>query len=313
MKTVGITALVPPELVFACGFKPFDLNNIVPTSDVRPRNKLCAWTAIWREEIMNGKLDLDSLVVVAGGDCHNALVDGERAAEKIPAFYLFYPFDGDKDYLKSQFERLSSFLGGIIDPEMMKTVKNVKKELIKLDQMRVRGMVSSELGFQYLISGSDLQGDPTAFREELSRIPQEKGDRSSMHRVALLGVPPIHHDFHREAEKLGLHIAFDEMPFEFIRHTGASLNELARDYADYTFARELKYRFNFLEEELKRRRVDAIIHCTQFACHHTLEDGMLREYLQYPTLTVHSDLPGPVPEQLKLRLEAFSEILWRRR
>ncbi|RLG27268.1 2-hydroxyacyl-CoA dehydratase, partial [Methanosarcinales archaeon] len=74
----------------------------------------------------------------------------------------------------------------------------------------------------------------------------------------------------------------------------------------------LKYRFDFLKEELGKRRIDAIIHCTQFACHHVLEDGMLREHLQCPTLTVHSDLPGPVPEQLKLRLEAFSELLWRK-
>ncbi|RLG27344.1 hypothetical protein DRN85_00725 [Methanosarcinales archaeon] len=313
MKMLGITALVPPEIVFACGFKPFDLNNIVPTSTTRPKNKLCAWTAIWREQIMSGELDLDSLVVVAGGDCHNALVDGQRAAEKIPAFYLFYPFDGNKEYLKSQFERLSLFLGGIIDPGIMKTVKSVKENLMKLDQLRSQGVISSELGFQYLISGCDLQGDPTAFKEELSRIPRERGgDLASMHRVALIGVPPIHHDFHREAERLGLHIVFDEMPFEFIRHTGKNINELAESYADYTFARDLKYRFDFLKEELGKRRIDAIIHCTQFACHHVLEDGMLREHLQYPTLTVHSDLPGPVPEQLKLRIEAFSELLWRK-
>jgi len=52
-----------------------------------------------------------------------------------------------------------------------------------------------------------------------------------------------------------------------------------------------------------------VIHYTQFACHHTLEDEIFRDYLDYPFLTVQGDLPGPTPEQLKLRLEAFSEML----
>ncbi|TKY91178.1 MAG: 2-hydroxyacyl-CoA dehydratase, partial [Candidatus Methanomarinus sp.] len=58
-----------------------------------------------------------------------------------------------------------------------------------------------------------------------------------------------------------------------------------------------------------KRRVDGVIHYTQFACHHTLEDEIFRDYLDYPFLTVQGDLPGPTPEQLKLRLEAFSEML----
>jgi len=31
-KKIGITALVPPELIYACGGEPFDVNNVIPGS-----------------------------------------------------------------------------------------------------------------------------------------------------------------------------------------------------------------------------------------------------------------------------------------
>jgi len=65
--TIGITALIPPELIYACGHRPLDVNNVVPESSLSPRSKLCAWTALWRELILTGNRDIDSLGVVAGG------------------------------------------------------------------------------------------------------------------------------------------------------------------------------------------------------------------------------------------------------
>jgi hypothetical protein len=78
MQTVGITALIPPELVFACEKRPCDINNFVPFSNVQPSSKLCSWTAIWRDMILKSEIPLEYLIVVAGGDCHNAIVDGEK-------------------------------------------------------------------------------------------------------------------------------------------------------------------------------------------------------------------------------------------
>jgi benzoyl-CoA reductase/2-hydroxyglutaryl-CoA dehydratase subunit BcrC/BadD/HgdB len=68
-------------------------------------------------------------------------------------------------------------------------------------------------------------------------------------------------------------------------------------------------RIELIRQELERRRVDGVIHYTQFACHHTLEDEIFRAHLDYPILTVQGDLPRLSSEQLKLRLEAFSEML----
>jgi benzoyl-CoA reductase/2-hydroxyglutaryl-CoA dehydratase subunit BcrC/BadD/HgdB len=308
MNTVGITALVPPELIFACGKKPCDINNFVPHSVIQPNSKLCAWTAIWRDMILSKELALDFLVVVAGGDCHNALVDGQKVALKgLKTFYLFYPFEDDPDYLKKQLEELSFFLGGVQDPKLFEAVDRVKEKVLELDQKRIRGKVPASKAFEIMVSLSDLRGDITQFEKILENV--EEKDIHCQNKVALIGVPPIHYDFHDILESLGMHVVYDELPYEFARLSGRNMEDLARNYCNYTFARNLEFRLKFLEKELERRKIDGLIHYTQYACHHLLEDDILRERLDYPFLTIQGDLPGKTPEQAKLRLEALSEML----
>jgi hypothetical protein len=155
MNKVGITALIPPELIFACGKIPCDVNNYVPNSKIQPANKLCSWTAIWRDMIIKKELSLDYLIVVAGGDCHNALVDGQKAAMRgIPTFYFFYPFEDDVGYLKSQLEKMSLFLGGVEDEGAFEKVNIVKKKGMELDKKRVEGKISASKTFEVTLKKS---------------------------------------------------------------------------------------------------------------------------------------------------------------
>ncbi|MDP2845042.1 MAG: 2-hydroxyacyl-CoA dehydratase family protein, partial [Candidatus Methanoperedens sp.] len=174
---------------------------------------------------------------------------------------------------------------------------------------RINGKISSGEAFRFLISFSDLRGDPDKFQRAIAMA--EEKDIEINNRIALIGVPPIYHDFHDVAQSLDLQIILDELPYEFVRHTGADINEVARDYCNYTFARPLDFRIGFLQKELRKRKVDGVIHYTQFACHHMLEDEIFRQKLDYPMLTIQGDLPGKTPEQIKLRLEAFREVLER--
>ncbi len=309
-RIAGITALVPPELIYACGVTPFDVNNVIPGSKKYPRNKLCAWTAIWKEMLSNEEINIDSLIVVAGGDCHNALVDGQKAAMSgIPTHFFFYPFDGDPDYLELQLHKLSDFLGNIDNGTKPEKIIDLKRKGQEIDRKRTQGRLSSGQAFKILISFSDLMGDIDNFRKLILSVKEE--NIQIKNRIAMIGVPPIFHDFHEVAEKLGLSIVFDELPYEFIRHTGIDIPDIARDYCNYTFARPLDFRIQFLQEELEKRKIDGIIHYTQFACHHMLEDEVMRAELDYPILTIQGDLPGKTPEQVKLRLEAFRETLER--
>lgn len=309
-KHIAITALVPPEIIYACGDDPFDVNNVIPLSKKYPRNKLCAWTAIWQEMLSKREIKIDSLIVVAGGDCHNALVDGQKVAMSgIPTHFFFYPFDGSCEYLESQLVKLQDFLGGIKSPEKPGEISELKKIGLQIDKKRAQGKLSSADAFRILISFSDLAGDLDIFRETISSVKET--DIETNNRIALIGVPPIYHDFHEVSQSLGLHVVFDELPYEFIRHSGTDIQEIARSYRNYTFARPLDFRINFLQKELAKRKVNGIVHYTQFACHHMLEDDIMRANLDYPMLTIQGDLPGNTPEQIKLRLEAFREALER--
>jgi len=322
-RVAGITALVPPEVICASGWRPLDINNWIPGSDARPRSKLCAWTASWREAVLQGKLDLDALVVVAGGDCHNALADGQVAARRVPAaHFFFYPFDGDVDYLRDQLADLEAFLaengsgpGEAISGRTFREIARVKELGLRLDRARSDGRLDPERTFKALISFSDLEGDTACFRkkiEGLLKVAKQEGRQKQGPdgpRVALIGVPPIYRDFHRSCAESGLRVVFDELPYEFLRLGGNDIEEIARSYATYTFARPVEFRLRFLKQELEKRDVDGIIHYAQFTCHHLLEDGLLREELDRPMLTIQGDLPGETPAQVRLRLEAFGELL----
>jgi len=308
MDIVGITALVPPELIFACKKRPCDINNSVPKSGLRPASKLCAWTAVWRDMILARQLEIDGLVVVAGGDCHNALVDGQKVEDSgIPTHYFFYPFEEDFIYLRDQFEELASFLGGIQDPSMFGTIAALKRKLLDIDRKRIEGEIPAQKAFDIMVSASDFKGDLNKYKEMVDAVREEHVDYNS--RIALLGVPPIHYDFHRILKLLGLHVAYDELPYEFSRLTGRNIEGLARNYLNYTFARKLSFRLDFLKEELRKRKVDGVIHYTQFACHHLLEDEMLKKKLDYPWLVIQGDMPHRTPSQVRTRLEAFAEML----
>ena len=312
MPLLGITALVPPELVYACGWTPMDLNNPVPTSGIYPRSKLCAWTASWREMLITRQVTPDALCVVAGGDCHNSLVDGQKAARStnLPVHYFFYPFSGDRSEMRRHIDDLTEFLGGVKDTDMISEIYRIKRLALELDELRAKQKVLASKAFPLLISSSDLRGDPECYEGEVRALIRgaRKIDKD-LKPVALIGVPPIYPDFHETCESLGLLPVFDELPYEFVRLGAKNIGGLSDSYAGYSFARPLEYRLGLLKKELKRRKAAGVIHYTQYACHHILEDDLFREELGLPMLTVQGDLPRRTDEQLKLRLEAFYESL----
>jgi benzoyl-CoA reductase/2-hydroxyglutaryl-CoA dehydratase subunit BcrC/BadD/HgdB len=259
---------------------------------------------------LRGEISVDRLVVVAGGDCHNALVDGQKVAMSgIPTHFFFYPFDGDEGEMLHHLEALEAFLGGITDKQAWNRVADVKELAIELDMARCRRRALGSRAFRHLISICDMWGDLDRFEASLRRTLEEPVEEAPDTRIAMVGVPPIYPDFHEVAEGFGLQVVFDELPWEFARVDGRTMEAMARNYAGYSFARDLEYRLDHLERELARRRVEGVVHYTQYACHHILEDDILRDRLDLPVLTVQGDLPRRCPEQEKLRLEAFSELL----
>ncbi len=311
MKTTGISALVPPELVYSCKNVSIDINNYVTSSDKIPSEKLCAWCAIWREMILKKEIDIDKLVVVAGGDCHNALVEGQKVAKSgINTHYLFYPYDGDQIYFENQLKKLKDFLGGIKDTSYFKIIKNLKKRGLNIERERIQGKIHPQDYFNTFISFSDLKSNLNLFKKELNSIKTLELEDNL--KIGLIGIPPIYKDFHSTALSFGLNIIYDELPYEFVRYSGENLSEISKSYSNYVFAQDIKRRIESINKEIERRKIEGIIHYTQYACHHYLEDSILRDEIDLPFITIQGDIPQKTPEQAKLRLEAFSEILNRR-
>ncbi|MEW5761104.1 MAG: 2-hydroxyacyl-CoA dehydratase family protein [Candidatus Thermoplasmatota archaeon] len=313
MKTskVGITALVPPEIIYGCGYVPCDVNNFVPYVAFQPKNKVCAWTACWRELILQKKIRIKKLVVVAGGDCQNALTDGQIVSlSGIPTHFFSYPFNCSVDALKNELILLKNFFGGKINKEYFKKIKKVKNLALKIEREIINERIPYPLAFKYLIALSDLMGNIKKIEFCLKNI--KRTDFEVKARIGYIGVPPINFDFHKVAFDLGLHVVYDEMPHEFARLDGENISELARSYSTYTFSIPLIKRINMLAKNIDERKVDGIIHYTQVSCHHNLEDEILRSAFNYPIVTIQADEPCTTPAQTKLRLEAFAEMIGKR-
>ncbi len=322
VPNVGLTYLVPPELIFNEGCRPVDVNNWVKGFNNISSAKLCAWTASWRDIILEHEEVLDALVVV-GGHCQNSLTDAEmlKLNTNIKIHHTFYPYDGDADYLQNELRKLSEFISSIknekkqTNGDVFSLVKTAKHLAKKLDALRVEKIFDPSPVYRYLASCIDLDGNLNEFIERGEKLLlmtndlEEPENRESYKSVGLIGVPPIINDIHRVCYEIGLHIVFDEFPYECIDYYGDNVEQLSRQYAKLTFTRPIEHRIKKLKKILDERNCRGLIHNTQFGCHHILDDKMLRESLDIPVLTIQSDRPRSCDRQILLRLEAFYESI----
>jgi benzoyl-CoA reductase/2-hydroxyglutaryl-CoA dehydratase subunit BcrC/BadD/HgdB len=64
-----------------------------------------------------------------------------------------------------------------------------------------------------------------------------------------------------------------------------------------------------IQREVRRRRLDGLVHYVQSFCHRRIQDPILRKRMDLPVLTIEADAPGSLSGQLKTRLEAFVQML----
>jgi len=85
-NTIGITATIPVEIIYAAGLKPVDLNNIFITSK-NPKillsqaeaagfsHNICNWIKGIYATVLNS--GIKTVIAVTGGDCSNTIALGE--------------------------------------------------------------------------------------------------------------------------------------------------------------------------------------------------------------------------------------------
>ena len=324
LPKVGITTTVPVEVVYAAGWVPVDLNNVFiadedPAGLVEeaelagyPRN-ICAWIkGIYSTVLKHG--DIKTVIAVTQGDCSNthALMETlEMAGIVIVPFG--YPFDRDRDLLKLQLEKLMDFFGvswGEVK-EAKAYLDGVRKKVWELDRLTwEENRLSGWTNHLYQVSCSDFNGDPGAFAAEVDGVIDEARSKSPKEgeiRLGYIGVPPIVGELYDYLEERGARVVFNEVQRQFTMPFAT--DDIVEQYRLYTYPYGIFYRLEDICREIKRRRLDGIIHYAQSFCFRQIEDLIIRKKISLPVLTLEGDKPSRLDARTKMRLDVFLDML----
>ena len=162
----------------------------------------------------------------------------------------------------------------------------------------------------FLVSSSDFKSDPEKYENEidifLSDLKGRKELKSDI-RLGLLGVPPIFSNFYQYLESIGARVVFNEVQRQF--SMPYDTDDIVDQYTLYTYPYSPEARIRDIEEAIKERNLDGLIHYTQTFCFRQLYDIVLREKLNIPMLTIEGDRPGEIDRRTALRLDAFVEMI----
>lgn len=320
---IGLSSTVPVEVIYAAGFKPLDLNNIFiesgnPESLITraesqgfPSN-ICAWIKGIYSTVMTR--DIKHVIAVTGGDCSNTIALAEIMSLKgVKVTPFDYPPERTREHLESRLETFRKVLSA--DWENINEVKvnldRIRKKLKEIDRLTYEENIVTGLeNHSYLLASSDFKGDPDKFEREINDFLNKVRTRNPFKdeiRLGLLGVPPIFSNFHQYIESNGSRIVFNEVQRQFSMPYESE--DIVEQYLKYTYPYGTEARIEDIENAIKERKLDGLIHYTQTFCFRQLYDIVLRERLSVPILTLEGDRPGEIDRRTALRIDTFLEMI----
>jgi benzoyl-CoA reductase/2-hydroxyglutaryl-CoA dehydratase subunit BcrC/BadD/HgdB len=325
MKKTGITTTVPIEVLLAAGYQPVDLNNIfishpepekllaVAERDGFPLN-CCAWIkGIYGVCLQGG---LDSVLCVTSGDCSNTIMLMEVLKLKgIKTMAFAYPEQPDSRRMSSALKRLAGDLGTTLEAAegLRDELQPARNAVLELDRLTWQeGLVSGWENHISLVSASDFNQDNRRYlagtEALIAECRRRQPYRDDMLRLAYIGVPPV---FGRQLygflESNNARVVFNEVQRQFaMPRPGRNLPE---QYTNYTYPYSIHGRLRDIRAEIKRRRIDAVVHYVQAFCHRAIGDIILRRGLNLPVLTLEGNSDFGLSQQNRTRLEAFLDIV----
>ena len=322
---IGFTTTIPVEIVLAAGATPVDLNNIFVTHpeadslmrraemDGYPRS-VCSWIKGIYGAVMKLK-PVDRLIVVTEGDCSNtrSLHETFQIADDFPLLTFNYPHDRDRKRLRREMEKLADSLETTLEAaeQWREKLRPLRKKLRKLDELTWKsGKVTGAENHLWMVSSSDFNGDPEKYERELDAFLKEAENRTEHKpgiRLAFAGVPPIISDLYDYLSGNGAQIVLNEMQRQF--SMPYDCDSLEEQYLRYRYPYDVFYRLEDLEQEIRKRNIQGLIHYVQAFCHRGIEDIAMRKKLEIPILTLEGDQPGPLDARTTLRLDIFLEML----
>jgi len=321
---IGLTTTIPVEVVLAAGLAPVDLNNLFISSPQALSRVIAAETAgfprtvcAWVKGIyatLQAHPGIKAVIVACQGDCSYTQALGEvLEGESREVIHFKFPYPRDRVQLQQELDKLMARLGTDFSEaaRVQARLEPLRRDLRRLDRLTWEtGQVRGEENFLYLISSSDFASDPKTYARKVAEFlgqAEKRPHRSSLVRLGLVGIPPIFTDLWDYLEKLGAGVVFNEMPRQF------SMPEpnldLAEQYLRYTYPYDIFGRLADLEEAVRERRLDGLVHYTQSFCFRQMFDQIIRERLAVPVLTIEGDRPTPLDPRTRMRLEAFVDVL----
>jgi len=323
---IGITTTVPVEAIFAAGHTPVDLNNLFITHPERAgfieraeRDgypvTVCGWVkGIYGAVLSEG---IQTIVAVTQGDCSNTQALAETLElTGVTIIPFAYPYGRDEGLLADQIRVFCRRLGTDLDraEEMRTSLSGVREKLRSIDDLTWQtGKFSGAENHIALVSSSDMLGDATEFEAYLDGLLEKASEREAPDdaerrlRLGFAGVPPINPDIYDFVERNGARVVFNEVQRQFAMLS--PVENLIEQYARYTYPYDVFGRIADIEEQIRVRRLDGIIHYAQAFCFRQIEDLILRRRLPLPILSIEGNYPGPLSAQNRLRVEAFIEQL----
>jgi len=329
VNKIGITTTVPIEILLAAGHQPVDLNNVFITTHNPERLiniaeragfplNCCSWIKGIYGACMEHKID--TVLCVTTGDCSNTVMLMEVLKLKgIKAIPFAYPDRPDIQKIQDALETLAKKLNTTLDAaeKVRDKLKPCRRLALKLDELTWKQGVASGLeNHLWLVSASDFNQDYHNYRKELKELVEKCLKRPSYPpdwiKLAYIGVPSVYgHDLYKYLETKGARVVFNEIQRQFAMPRPG--NSLAEQYSNYTYPYSIYDRLKDITAEIKKRRVDGVIHYVQAFCHRGIGDIIFRDRLKLPILTLEGNDEFSLTQHLKTRVEAFLDMLQRSR
>jgi benzoyl-CoA reductase/2-hydroxyglutaryl-CoA dehydratase subunit BcrC/BadD/HgdB len=325
MAKIGFTTTIPVEVIYAAGKIPIDLNNIfighsqpqgmLERAERRgfPRN-CCAWIKGIYSSLIEQQ-DIECIIGVVEGDCSNtrALLE-VLEVEGIRYIPFSYPVSRDIKRIKTEIDRLIHLFGqdtGSVN-RMKDRLDRIREKVGYLDRLTyIDNRITGFENHLWQVSCSDFEGDYTAFEKKLDgfiRTAEAREQMPQQVRLGYIGVPPIFPALYSFVEDCGARVVYNEVQRQFTM-VPALGRDIYETYRQFTYPYSLETRLEDIQEAIKERRLDGILHYTQAFCFRGIEDIVIKERLGVPVLMVEGDRPGELDARTKLRAEAFIEML----
>jgi len=321
-QSIGITATLPMEAVFAAGLVPADLNNLFVSSpdaaglvERAERSGMPQNTCAWIKGIYSAlhESGIRKVVGVTGGDCTNTRGLLEIwESEGVETLEFSYPYPADESALALEIEKLCAALGTTVGnaEKIREDMTEVRSLAAEVDRLTWEGCrVTGGENHNWLVGTSDFCGDYHEYKRKLGEFVEEAASRPerSGPRIGILGVPPILSDLHDFIEDRGAVVVFNEFQRQFSMPFPAG--SLAEQYSLYTYPYDTERRMADVKKEIRRRSIDGIINYVQNFCWRQITDRLVRASAGAPVLTLQADKPGKVSGPAATRIEAFLEMI----